>query len=105
MNPRPRHVTIKRVDSNHAELVAAARGVGADVVDTHIIGQGVPDAVIIFRNRPYLCEFKSPGGTLTDAEKAYALRSRTPVHVVRSVDELLELIGAVAYHAKEGATP
>lgn len=93
--PYARGGKVKRVDSNHKELVDAAVGIGADVVDTHTIGRGVPDAVVIFRERAYLCEFKAEDGTLTPAEVAYAERSRTPVHVVRSVDELLRLLGAI----------
>lgn len=95
---RPRGLTIKRTDKNHAEILRAARAVGADVVDTHICGQGAPDAVVLYpageRARAWLIEIKTADGELTDAEKRYALRSRTPVHVVRTVDELLKLIGA-----------
>lgn len=93
----PRGLTVKRTDANHAEIIRAARGIGADVVDTHICGQGVPDAVVLYpageRARAWLIEIKTTDGELTEAEKRYALRSRTPVHIVRTVDELLTLLG------------
>jgi hypothetical protein len=91
--PYARGGRVKRVDVNHRELIDAAIAVGADVVDTHIIGRGVPDFIVLYRDRAYLVEAKGPDGTLTPAEVAYAQRSRTPVHVIRTVDQLLTLLG------------
>lgn len=86
--------TLRQVDANHAEILKAARDLGFEVVDTHTIGRGVPDAVVIRPSdqRAWLVEIKTPTGGLTEAETAYALRSRTPIAVVRSVDELLKLL-------------
>lgn len=85
---------IRRVDTNHREIVAAAEGIGHQVIDLSKSGRGVPDLAVI---RPadqkcWLIEIKGPRGMLTPDEVAYALRSRTPVHLVRTVDELLKLL-------------
>lgn len=88
---------IRRVDSNHQEIVKAAEGVGHQVLDLSKSGRGVPDLAIIRPSDRYcwLVEVKGPKGRLTPDEEAYALRSRTPVHLVRSVDELLTLLNVV----------
>lgn len=85
---------IRRVDSNHREIVAAAEGIGHQVIDLSKSGRGVPDLAIIRPSdqRCWLVEVKGPKGRLTPDEEAYALRSRTPIAVVRSVDELLKLL-------------
>ncbi len=89
--------TLRATDANHAAIVRAARDCGYHVVDTHMIGRGVPDCVVIRPSdqRAWLVEIKTETGELTEAEVAYALRSRTLVHVIRSVDEILKLIGAI----------
>ena len=94
MSRYPRGLTIKSVDANHAAIVQAARSLGFAVVDTHTIGRGVPDCVIVRPSdqRAWLVEIKTMTGTLTEPERDYALRSRTPVHIVRTVEELLKLL-------------
>lgn len=84
------------VDANQSAIVAAAIGVGCDVVNLSSLGRGVPDLAIFWHGRgAWLVELKVTGEKPNAAEVAYALRSRTPVHVVRSVDEILKLIGAI----------
>ena len=85
---------IRRVDNNHQEIVRAAEGIGHQVIDLSKAGRGVPDLAIIRPSdqRCWLVEVKGPRGKLTPDEEAYALRSRTPIAIVRTVDELLKLL-------------
>jgi hypothetical protein len=92
----PRGLTIKSVDSNHHEIISEAREAGIEILDTHVIGRGFPDCIPIWRGDFWLVEIKTETGKLTDAERAFALRSKTPVHIVRSLDDLLKLVGAIA---------
>lgn len=91
----PRGLTIKSTDANHAEIVGQAREAGVEILDTHVVGRGFPDCIAIWRGGFWLIEIKTADGELTDPEKRFALRSRTPVYIVRSTDELLRLIGAI----------
>lgn len=50
-----------RVDSNHSVLIAAMRQYGAHVIDTSAL-DGFVDAVVGFRGRTALVEFKRPPG-------------------------------------------
>jgi len=91
----PRGVVVKSVDGNHHEIVSQAREAGVEILDTHVIGRGFPDCIAIRGDVFKLVEIKTADGELTDPEKRFALRSRTPVHIVRSVEELLRLLGAI----------
>jgi hypothetical protein len=83
------------VDDNHREMIRTAEGIGHHVIDLSKLGLGVPDLAIIRPSdqRCWLVEVKGPKGKLTPAEQAYATRSRTPIYLVRTVDELLEVLG------------
>lgn len=85
-----------RVDNNHGEIVAALRAVGASVQSLASIGRGCPDVLCGYRMRHYLLEIKSPGGRLTEDESRWIAGWRAEVHVVDSVEDALEAIGAVA---------
>lgn len=85
-----------RIDANHAEIVGALRGVGAHVQSLADLGRGVPDLLVGFRGRWVVIEVKGPRGKLTAAEQSWVdeCGTRAPVHVVRSVDQALRVIGA-----------
>lgn len=97
----------KRVDANQPEIVEALRSVGYLVTSTHEVGKGFPDIVVggIDRNPQHvtfglptiwLIEIKNPKGKnkLSDDEQDFHQRWEGYVHVVRSVDEALRLVGA-----------
>jgi len=92
MSPRFR----ARVDLTHAGIVAALRQVGASVQSLASIGHGCPDLLVGYRMRWFVLELKSPGGKLTPDEWDFIAAAQAEVHVVASVDEALEAIGAVA---------
>lgn len=82
-----------RVDTNQKQIVAALRGVGASVWVTSMVGRGAPDLVVWYRQL-YLMELKEGKGELTPDEAEWIARFKGPVHIVRSVDEALQIIGA-----------
>ncbi len=85
----------KKVDQNQSAIVAALRQVGCAVADTHTVGHGFPDLVVYYpRTGLHLLEVKGPNGTLTADERDWHARWPGVVHVVRTVTEALEAIGA-----------
>ena len=95
MKRYPRGVVVKSTDANHAEIVSQAREAGIEILDTHVIGRGFPDCIAIRGDVFKLVEIKTDNGELTEPEKRFALRSKTKVHIVRTLDELLRLVGAI----------
>ena len=83
-----------RVDTNQAEIVEAARMIGAQVTSLHKHGEGVPDLLISFRGRWYLVEVKMENGKLTDAEEKFIEKHHNAeVNIVRNVGQMLDVLG------------
>jgi hypothetical protein len=81
----------KRTDGNHADIRQAMRDAGADVEDMSGAGRGFPDTVVRTRDdRVLLVEIKTPTGKLTPAQVKF--HQRFPVHIVRTVEEAVELV-------------
>lgn len=87
---------IARVDANQAEIVAAARKMGAGILHLHQVGSGCPDLMIGLRRLNLLIEVKAVRGELTHAEGLFHLTWPGQVAVVRSIEELAELIAKEA---------
>lgn len=89
-----------KVDTNQAEIVEALRRAGASVFPTHTVGRGFVDLVCGFRGENYLIEIKDGSRPpskrkLTTDEREFHQTWRGSVHVVESVDQALQLIGAI----------
>lgn len=83
----------KRTDANQAEIVAALRDIpGCFVADLHEVGRGCPDLLVGFRGVNYLMEVKSARGKLTGDEQRWQNFWPAPVHIVRSVEDALEVV-------------
>ena len=80
-----------KLDLNHAEIVQAFERLGAKVLSLAPMGKGVPDLIVNFRNRLRFVEVKSKNGKLTPAQEEFM--SDWPVSVVRSVDDVIEIVG------------
>jgi hypothetical protein len=91
-----------KVDDNHAEIVAALRGIGAYVVDCAHVGGGYPDLTVGWRGKWELIEVKDgakpPSRRKLTADQqvlhAEAARVGCRVHVVTDVTQALALFGA-----------
>lgn len=86
-----------KVDGNHSEIIKALRQIGASVADTSRMGQGFPDAVVGFRGRNFMLEFKdgrlSPSRRkLTEDEKRFHEGWCGSVHVVDCVEEAINVV-------------
>ncbi len=84
-----------KVDQNQAEIVGTLRAVGASVCSLASVGSGCPDLLVGFRHMTYLLEVKGRRGRLTADECEWHLGWRGQCAVVRSVEDALQVIGAV----------
>ena len=88
-----------RVDSNHAEIVAALRRVGAATISLAQLGDGVPDLLVCYHRTLFLLEVKDgskrPSERSLTAEQVVWHRNWPgPVAVVLDVSGALSAIGA-----------
>ena len=86
-----------RKDANQDTIVKALRKMGATVTSVHQIGNGLPDLLVGFRNTNYLFEIKdgnkSPSRRkLTEDEERWMERWQGHSHVVKSVDEAINIL-------------
>ena len=91
----------RRVDTNQSTITAALRQVGASVQPIHTLGKGVPDLLVGYRGVNHVLEIKDgakppSAQKLTSDEAHWHATWRGRVIVVRSVDEALAAIGALA---------
>lgn len=77
-----------RIDSTARDLVKHARELGADVLPLN----GIVDALVLYRGRILVIDWKSKGGTLTDDQAKLVARG-WPIHFVSSEVQLRDLLG------------
>lgn len=82
-----------RVDKNHGEVVEALRAAGAVVASTASIGNGFPDLIAAKGERVWMIEVKGPKGKLTPDQVKWIGEWPGVVHIIRSKDEALTLVG------------
>ena len=85
----------KKVDHNQADIVSALRSVGVSVQSLASIGKGCPDLVAARHEKAWMIEVKGPKGKLTDDQIEWIGNWRGVVHVIRTVDEALQLVGVI----------
>lgn len=78
-------------DTNERLIVDALTSVGASVQP--LSDKGVPDLLVGWRGQNFLMEVKTPRGKLTDDQIDWHDSWRGEVHVVRSVDDALKILG------------
>jgi hypothetical protein len=88
-----------KVDDNQRQIVAALRAIGASVQVLSMVGQGCPDILCAYRGVNHLLELKDGAKTasrrkLTLDEVRWIMEWNAPVHIVSSVSEAYEAIGA-----------
>lgn len=87
-------------DGNQAEIVAALRAAGAFVQSLAAVGDGCPDLLVIRGQRVFLLEVKDPRQdpnkrALRPSQVVWHAKANGLVHVVLTIDEALQVIGAV----------
>jgi hypothetical protein len=93
----------KKVDAVQPAIVAELRQAGVMVVDTHVLGHGVPDLVCVSYSPPrnatvaLLVEVKGPKGTLTLDEEAFhdAFPIEGPLIIARCAEDVLRWFGLI----------
>ena len=81
-----------KVDANQPEIVAALRGIGADVQHLYTLGEGCPDILVGYRGNNWLFEIKTKSGKLTEDEAEWHDKWRGQVHIVRTPEQAIELV-------------
>ena len=84
-----------RVDLNQATIVQALRAAGATVQSLASLGRGVPDLLVSHGQQVWCLEIKGPKGTLTADQVAWIAAWQAPVHIVRTTDDALRVIGVI----------
>jgi hypothetical protein len=91
----------KRTDRNQPEITRALRLAGASVEHLHEVGKGCADILVGFRGTNYVMEIKDwqqppSRQRLTPDEQRWHATWQGQVAIIKSVDEALRLIGAIA---------
>lgn len=82
-----------KIDANQPAIVSALRDVGVSVQSLATIGKGCPDIIAAKGERIWLMEIKGAKGKLTPDQVAWIHGWRGVVHIVRGVDDALNLVG------------
>jgi len=85
-----------KTDINQAEIVEALRAAGAVVEVTSRMGQGFADLVVGRHGKVVFMEVKTADGKLTPAEREFMERWRGHYAIVRTPEEALRAVGAIA---------
>jgi hypothetical protein len=84
----------KRSDNNQAEIVKAARKIGAFVIILSAVGGGCPDILIGFRGVNFLFEIKDKGKRkrLTPAQVEFHQLYPGKVYVIETAEEMIAIL-------------
>ena len=82
-----------KVDANQAAIVKALRAVGVSVQSLATVGKGCPDLLAARGADTWVIEVKGPKGKLTPDQIEFLKNWRGVVHIVRTVDEALNIVG------------
>ena len=83
----------KKVDSNQKELCDYIRSRGASVCYLHAVGGGVPDIVIGYNGKNYLCEIKTLKGKLNNLQVAWFEAWSGHCVVIRTKEDINNILG------------
>lgn len=85
-----------KVDLNQKSIVEALRKCGISVHSTASIGKGFPDLVAAnSTGKVWLIEVKGEKGKLTPEQIEFIAGWQGDVHIVRTVDDALQLVGEI----------
>lgn len=89
----------RRVDANQREVVEALRKVGAEVTFIHMVGKGVADLLVSFRNAWFVLEVKNgalppSARELTPDERTWIAKQKALVAIINSPEEAVRFITA-----------
>lgn len=90
---------VRRADANQKEVTKALRKIGAAVTPIHVIGKGVADLLVSFRNQWFVLEVKDgtkppSQRTLTQDEQDWIAEQKALVAIINSPEEAVRLVSA-----------
>lgn len=90
---------ICRTDANQAAVTKALRAIGAAVTPIHVVGKGVADLLVSFRNAWYVLELKNGDKppskqALTPDEIEWIGEQKAHVAIINSPEEAVRYITA-----------
>jgi Holliday junction resolvase len=85
-----------KVDANQDQIVSALRAAGASVQSLAAIGKGCPDLLAARAGKMFLLEVKDGKAEPNELQKRWHIAWNAEVHVVRSPDEALRVVGVIA---------
>jgi Holliday junction resolvase len=85
-----------KIDATQDAIVSALRAAGASVQSLATVGNGCPDLLCAIRGQNVLFECKTGNKEPNELQKRWHIEWRAPVYVVRSPDDALRAIGAIA---------
>jgi Holliday junction resolvase len=88
-------VRAAKVDQNQDQIVSALRAAGASVQSLAPIGKGCPDILAAYRRCMFLFEIKRGNAKPNELQKKWHAEWHADVHVVRTPDEALRVLGAI----------
>lgn len=85
-----------RLDATQRPLVAYAKAHGASWQSLANMGDGVPDGLLGIHGHTFICEIKTPKGTLTPDQRDWIdLWRGSPVRVLRTTEDVDRLLSTV----------
>ena len=95
----------KRVDANQSAIVAALRDIGAFVQPLHMVGQGVPDLLVIYRGKIHVAEVKDgskpkSARKLTEAEIEWQHEAGRHGYTVPTWENVEQAVGDVVFNVR-----
>jgi Holliday junction resolvase len=88
-------VRFGKVDANQGQIVDALRAIGVSVQSLASIGKGCPDLIAAKGDKCWVIEVKGEKGRLTPDQEKWIGNWRGVVHIIRTVDEALKLVGVI----------
>jgi hypothetical protein len=82
-------VRAAKVDGNHGEIVDALRAMGCSVQSLAKVGNGCPDAIVSWKGKNVLMEFKQPGEKLNAIQRKWHNEWQGKAHVIYSFQDAL----------------
>lgn len=96
----------KRTDSNHSEIIEAYEKLGVCVLDLSKVAEltrpGCPDLLCSLMGHTWLSETKTGTGVLNPAQVSFIAEWKGVIKVVRTPDDVIEIVKAVRSFAGLG---
>lgn len=89
---------MQKTDSTSKIICETLRDAGCKVTQIASASgeKGIPDILVSFRGQWFVAEIKGPRGVLSTEQVRWHAESRAKVHILKTVDDALSMIGVEA---------